>query len=202
MSLIVAFAGSKEAIIGGDKRSIAFFGSCPVLEDELYSGKIKNDAELVARAKDLGASLQISDGREKVWVHGNGDGNLLVGEVTEISLSSDRRRRIYLAPGAYLMAEIVGGEARVTGQGRSGCIILGNRLTQRLAAETIRNAGGKMSEEIMKSLFADVGSKTASVSSEYAVLSARATLSNPGDGLLAVLQEDCMKSGWRLCGQQ
>jgi hypothetical protein len=111
----------------GDKRSIAFLGSCPALEDELYSGKIKDDKELVARAKDLGASLQVSDGREKVWrrVEGKREGrgkedeNLLVGEVTEISLSSDRRRRIYLTPGAYLMADISGGEAKITGQGKS-----------------------------------------------------------------------------------
>jgi hypothetical protein len=164
---------------------------------------------LVARAKDLGATLQISDGREKVWIRVDekGDKNLLVGEVTEISLSSDRRRRIYLAPGAYLMAEIANGEAKITGEGRSGCIILGNILTQRLAAEAIKNAGGRLSEEIIKSIFAEVGSKTASVSREYAVLCSRAPLSsprsnNPRDVLLSTLQEDCKKSGWRLCGQQ
>lgn len=170
---------------------------------------------MVARAKDLGASLQVSDGREKVWRRGEGKGkedeNLLVGEVTEISLSSDRRRRIYLTPGAYLMADISGGDAKVTGQGKSGCIVLGNKLTQRLAGEMIRNAGGRMSEEIMKSIFIDVGSKTASVSREYAVLCAKVPLSspkvphplsNPNDVLLAALQEDCKQSGWRLCGQQ
>jgi hypothetical protein len=148
-----------------------------------------------------------------VYVEGGGEGkgdeNLLVGEVTEISLNSDRRRRIYLTLGAYLMADISEGEAKITGQGKSGCIILGNKLTQRLAGEMIRKAGGKMSEEIMKSIFIDVGSKTASVSSDYAVLCAKVPLSNskvplsnPKDVLLAVLQEDCMKSGWRLCGQQ
>jgi hypothetical protein len=210
MSLIVAFAGKNEAIIGGDKRSLAFIGSCPVLEDELYSGKIKNDAELATRAKELDASLQISDGREKVWVHGDGNengnenGSLLVGEVTEISLSFDRRRRIYLAPGAYLMAEIRDGEAKITGQGRSGCIVFGNKLTQSLAAEAISKAGGKMSEEIIKSIFADVAGKTASVSKDYAVLCSRdkAALADPNGALLAALQEDCKNSGWRLCGRQ
>ncbi len=100
------------------------------------------------------------------------------------------------------MADISGGDAKVTGQGKSGCIILGNKLTQRLAGEMVRKAGGKMSEEIMKSIFIDVGSKTASVSSDYAVLCAKVPLSNPNDVLLAALQEDCKKSGWRLCGQQ
>lgn len=114
------------------------------------------------------------------------------------------------------MADISGGDAKVTGQGKSGCIILGNKLTQRLAGEMIRKAGGRVSEEIMKSIFADVGSKTASVSREYAVLCAKVLplspkvplynpkvpLPNPNDVLLAALQEDCKKSGWRLCGQQ
>jgi hypothetical protein len=169
----------------------------------------------MARAKELGASLQVSDGREKIWRRGSVDGegegneNLLVGEVTEISLNSDKRRRIYLTPGAYLVADIFGGEAKITGQGKSGCIVFGNKLTQRLAGEMIRKAGGKMSEEIMKSIFIDVGSKTASVSGDYAVLCAKVPLSspkvplsNPKDVLLAALQEDCMKSGWRLCGRQ
>ena len=40
MSLIIAVAGSKEAIIGGDKRSITFLGSCPQLEQELIPGEL------------------------------------------------------------------------------------------------------------------------------------------------------------------
>ena len=95
MSLIIAVAGSKEAIIGGDKRSITFLGSCPELEQELYSGKLKTDEEMLNRARELGSSLQVSDGREKVWRRGD----VLVGEVTEISSALERRRRIYLVPG-------------------------------------------------------------------------------------------------------
>lgn len=128
---------------------------------------------------------------------------MLVGEVTEISLDKDRRRRIYLAPGAYLMAEVAGGEAKITGQGKSGCIILGNRLTQRLASETIQKAGGRMNEEIMKSIFADAGSKTASVSKEYTVLRTKAEsrLPDPAAALLDAFKEDCKKSGWKICDQ-
>ena len=81
MSLVIALAASREAVIGADRRAIAFLGPCPELEEELYSGQIKNDQELADRARELGASLQISDGREKVWRRGD----LLVGEVTEIS---------------------------------------------------------------------------------------------------------------------
>ncbi len=130
---------------------------------------------------------------------------MLVGEVTEISLDKDRRRRIYLAPGAYLMADITGGEARITEQGKSGCIILGNRMTQRLASETIQKAGGRMNEEIMKSIFIDAGSKTASVSKEYTVLrinaEARLPDSATATALLEAFKEDCKESGWKLCDQ-
>ncbi len=159
----------------------------------------------MARAKELSASLQVSDGREKVWRHERED--VLVGEVTELSLDKDRRRRIYLTPGAYLMAEITGGEARITGQGKAGCIILGNRLTQRLAGEAIRKAGGRMNEEIMRSIFADAGNKTASVSKEYTVLRTEAnvklpnTITTPAAALLDAFKEDCKKSGWRLCDE-
>ncbi len=203
--MVIAFAGSRKAIIGGDKRSITFLGSCSALEEELYSGKIRNDEDLVARSKELGASLQVADGREKVWKLRREDRDLLIGEVTEISLNSDRRRRIYLAPGAYLMAEIADGNAKITGQGKTGCIVLGNKLTQRLAGEAIKKAGGRMDETVMRSIFADAGEKTASVSKDYAVFTAGARQTDPTvdpmDVLIAQFKEDCEKSGWRLCGQ-
>ena len=108
MSLVIALAASREAVIGADRRAIAFLGPCPELEEELYSGQIENDQELADRARELGATLQISDGREKVWRRGD----LLVGEVTEISAKLSRRRRIYLAPGASLQVDITSGWRR------------------------------------------------------------------------------------------
>ena len=83
------------------------------MEEELYSGQIKNDEELAERARELGATLQISDGREKVRRRGD----LLVGEVTEISLKLSRRRRIYLAPGASLQVDITNDEVRIKAWG-------------------------------------------------------------------------------------
>ena len=115
MSLVIALAASREAVIGADRRAIAFLGPCPELEEELYSGQIKNDQELADRARELGASLQVSDGREKVWRRGD----LLVGEVTEISAKLSRRRRIYLTPGASLQVDITSGEDSTSaGRGR------------------------------------------------------------------------------------
>jgi len=198
LSLVIALAGSREAVVGGDRRSIAILGSCPKLEEELYSGRIRNDQELVARARELGASCQVSDGREKVWR----SKDVLVGEVTEISLHFERRRRIYLVPGAHLIVDVTGGEARITGQGKVGCIVLGNRFTQKLASEGVGRARGRVNEQLIKTILAAAGERTASVSREHTVLKCIVTQPDPQAALLRVLKEDCKKSGWRLCGLQ
>jgi hypothetical protein len=192
----VALAGSKEAVIGGDRRAISFLGSCANLEEELYSGQIKNDEELLARAQDLGATLQVSDGREKVWKAGG----VLVGEVTEISEKLQRRRRIYLVSGAHLVVDITGSEARISSTGKVGCVVFGNRITQRLAAEGAAKAKGRLNEAVIESILVDVADKTASVSREHTVLRTDARPSNPDAALMDALQADCQKNGWRLGG--
>lgn len=175
---------------------------CPELEGELYSGKIRNDDELKARAKELGASIQVSDGREKVWIWSQGKGNILVGEVTEISPAIERRRRIYLTPGAYVMADITDKEAKIIGMGKVAAMVLGNKFTQKLAGEGIAKAKGRVSEQVIKTIFEDAAKRTASVSKEYTVLSTAVKKPDPEAAVLAALKEDCEKSGWRLCGQQ
>jgi hypothetical protein len=198
MSLIIAVAGSKEAIIGGDKRSITFLGSCPELEQELYSGKLKTDEDLLNRARELGASLQVSDGREKVWRRGD----VLVGEVTEISQAMERRRRIYLVPGAYIMADVTGKEAKVIGKGKVACMVFGNRFTQDQANHGVKNVKGKIDAGAVKAILDDISRKTPSISPEHCVLSTNVQQPNPEAAVLDALQEDCRKCGWRLCGQQ
>ena len=106
MSLVIALAASRQAVIAADRRAILFMGSCPPLEAELYSGQIKDDRELEVRTEALGAVIQVSNSREKVWRRGD----VLVGEVTELSPRLQRRRRIYIAPGASLQVEIRSGE--------------------------------------------------------------------------------------------
>ncbi len=56
MSLVVALTKSKEAVIGGDRRSITFLGSWPELEEELYCGRISDDEALLAKAMRWGHS--------------------------------------------------------------------------------------------------------------------------------------------------
>jgi len=195
MSLVVAFAGSREAVIAGDHRSISFLGSYPQLEEELYSGQIRSDEELLARAREMGAVLQVRDGREKVWKHGD----VLVGEVAELSERLQRRRRIYLAPGAHIVVEIIGSEARITSQGKVGCIVFGNRITQKLAGEGAAKAKGRLNEQVIRGILDLVAARTPSVSRGNTVLRTAVLQEDPERALLDALQADCRMNGWRLC---
>ncbi|MDD1761930.1 MAG: DUF2121 domain-containing protein [Methanothrix sp.] len=203
MSLVIALSASRKAVIGADRRAIAFLGSCSQLEEELYSGRIKDDRELEARAKETGEVIQISDGREKVWRRGD----ILVGEVTEISARLSRRRRIYVAPGVSLQVDITsdngsGGTVKIRAWGGVGCIIFGNRFTQKLAADEVALAGGRVNEALIEGILSKAGERTASVSREHTVLSSDAILSDAKAVILRVLLEDCRESGWRLCDPQ
>ncbi len=198
MSLVVAFAGKKRAILGGDKRSIAFFGRAEALEEELYSGRIRTDEELRRRAEELGSNIRISDGREKVWKWG--DGGVLVGEVTELSVESQRRRRIYLVPGGYLLVEIAGKKAEVSKRGKSTLVILGNRFTREFAYQRLGATGKPPELSSMRSLFEEAMEATASVSPDYTLLTSDEVNPNPEAVLLRALREDCEEGGWELTG--
>jgi len=198
LSLVVAFAGKKRAILGGDKRSIAFFGRAEALEEELYSGRIRTDEELRRRAEELGSNIRISDGREKVWKWG--DGGVLVGEVTELSVESQRRRRIYLVPGGYLLVEIAGKKAEVSKRGKSTLVILGNRFTREFAYQRLGATGKPPELSSMRSLFEEAMEATASVSPDYTLLTSDEVNPNPEAVLLRALREDCEEGGWELTG--
>ena len=184
-------------MIGGDKRSIAFFGRAEPLEEELYSGKIRTDEELRSRAEELGSNIQIADGREKVWKR---RGEILVGEVTELSVQSQRRRRVYLVPGGYLLVEITGKKAEVSKKGKSTLIILGNRFTRELAYQRLGAAGRPPELSSMRSLFHEARKATASVSPDYTLISSEELNPNPEAVLLRALREDCEEGGWELSG--
>lgn len=198
MSLVVAFAGKNRAMIGGDRRSIAFFGGAEDLEEELYSGKIRTDEELKKRAEDLGSMIQIADGREKVWKRK--DGEVLVGEVTEISLERQGRRRVYLVAGGYLLVEISGKRAEISKRGRSTLVILGNLFTREFAYKRLGAAGKSPDLSSMKSLFEEARRATASVSPDYTLLTSERVPSNPEAVLVRALREDSEEMGWELFG--
>ena len=198
MSLVVALVKSKEAVIGGDRRSITFLGSWPKLEQELYSGQIKDDEALLVRAKEIGATLQVTDGRDKVWKRGD----ILVGEVTEISPQLERRRRIYAAPGAQLQVDISGKEARIRDSGRAGCIVYGNRFTQQIAVSIVVEANGRVDEALIRKIFQEAAKKTASISQEHVILRSERMFSDPQKALEEALEEDCQENGLSLCAPQ
>ncbi|MHC1631994.1 MAG: MJ0548 connectase family domain-containing protein [Methanotrichaceae archaeon] len=195
MSLVVAFAGKTKAIVGGDRRSIIFFNKVESLEEELYSGQIKTDEDLISRAEELNAKIQISDRREKVWR----DGDVLVGEVTEYSLESQKRRRIYVIPGSYLLAEISGSQAVVTNKGKSALIVLGNRITRDLAYKRLGRLKFVDDSDI-RSVFQEARKNTASVSQNCTVLSSEKTLANPETVLVQTLRQDCEENRWQISG--
>jgi hypothetical protein len=198
LSLVVAFAGKKRAMIGGDQRSIAFFGGAERLEEELYSGRIRTDEELIRRAEELGSVIHIADGREKVWKRR--DGEVLVGEVTELSVESQRRRRVYLVPGGYILVEISGKRAEVSKRGKSTLVILGNRFTREFAYQRLGAVGKAPDLSSLKSLFEEARRATASVSPDFTLLSSDKIHSNPEAVLLQALREDCEERGWELFG--
>ena len=211
MSLVIALAASREAVIGADRRAIAFLGPCPKLEEELYSGQIKNDQELADRARELGATLQISDGREKVWRRGicwwerslryrpsfpgAGGFTSLPEPVCRWTSRAGKMPESVQEEGA-------GGEARIRAWDGVGCIVFGNRFTQKLAYEEVGRAGGRVNEALIKSILVKAGEKTASVSRENTVLRSDVKQSDPKAALLKALEEDCKESGWRLCAPQ
>jgi hypothetical protein len=195
--LVVAFCGQKEAVLAGDKRSITFSGDCSALEEELYSGKIKDDRELMDRAKELGVWLRVTDGREKVW----SKGSVLVGEVTEISGQNVKFRRIYLVPGAFLLVDGKEGKVEIRDSGRSSCVVLGNKITQKIAYQALQMAG-RFNRDTIKAVFEEVSRLSASVSQVHTVLTTSVQLPDPEKALLDALRADCQESGWELCAPQ
>jgi len=195
VSLVMAFSGRKRAIVGGDRRSITFFGEAEALEEELYDGRIRTDEELARRAEELGVRILVSDSRDKVWKRGF----VLVGEVTEVSLGSDRRRRIYVTPGRYLLVDISKGRAVVKTEGKTSLVVFGNKITKRLANERL---GWQRSFDhaVFKSAFEDIRKLTASISPDHTVIDIGEGRPDPRSALCQALRQDCEESGWMVSG--
>jgi hypothetical protein len=81
-------------------------------------------------------------------------------------------------------------------------MVFGNRFTQDLANQGIKNAKGKIDAGAVGAILADVSNMTPSISPEHRVLSTDVRQPKPEAAVLDALQEDCQKCGWRLCGQQ
>ena len=158
MSLIIAYVGKKGCVMASDKRKIGYFGdkqNLKTLEDELYSGKIDNDDDFLARAKELGISIKITDDASK--------------------LNETRRRRIYGTTNGYQIVELLGSDTESRKAGDSGVIIFGNEYAKRMAETSIKRTW-KASQslrymgEIFQAILEDVASKTPTVGKNIDVL--------------------------------
>jgi len=185
-------------VICGDGRTITFLDDAAELEQELYSGQIRTDQDLKRRALQLRASLQVEDGKQKVWKRGG----ILVGEVSETTTRSERRRRVYLTPGAFLLADLMDGEMAEIGFGRVSAVVLGNRFTRGAAESAIRMAGGRIDADFLAGVMRGVAGRTASVSPDHVLLRSAEVERDPAKALHKALEEDCRERGWRLCAQQ
>lgn len=171
MSLIMTYVGSKGCVMAGDKRSIGFLGDKDqreLLEEEMYTGKIKTTEELHKRAGQLDINLKIIDNVEKV----RNLGDVLVGEVKLRTTLETRRKRIYGTSSGYHQVELTGSEIKNVKSGQSSIVVFGNKITKEIAnkhlkkewkSKTSLNEVGKIFEKIME----DVAQATPTVSQEY-----------------------------------
>lgn len=143
MSIIVGYYGNNGAVIVGDRRNMIFRGNPEKrkeLEKELYSGKIKNDEELMKIAEDMGIKIYIEDEREKIRKIGD---DVLVGEVKSIGADS-KRRRMYLTKGKCIMIDILNDTiTNKSVKNGSGIILFGNTYLKNIVQEELKKDMGK-----------------------------------------------------------
>lgn len=171
----MTYIGSKGCVIAGDKRSIGFLGDKnqrELLEEDLYSGKIKTEEKLTQRAKELEINLKITDQGEKV----RNLGKVLVGEVKIRATHETKRKRIYATTNGYHQVELTGSEIKNVKSGKSSIVIFGNKITKEIAGKSLKKHWkSKISLEEMEKIFQnvmeDVAQTTPSVSPQYDIIS-------------------------------
>jgi len=189
MSLVICFSGKKGAIIAGDMREILFGGdddAIAALEKDLYSGAVTTEGDLQERARSLGVTIVIRDGREKV----SSRGDILIGEVGERERDRVRKRCVYATAGSYALVEMH--DSRMISAERregAGFVVLGNEITKRIAHQCIRDywKAGTLDDAVRVIVMAmETASRaTPTVSKQYSLLQTRGR----GD-LLALLEEE------------
>jgi hypothetical protein len=155
----------------GDKRRIAFFGDKELiqkLEEELYSGKIKNDEELLERSKSLDVTIKVVDDAKKV----RSLGDVVVGEVRFKTTFETRRKRIYATTNGYDIVELLGSKIDKIQKGESSIIVFGNKMTKKIANDIIREnwkpkTNLKDIGELFKVIMEEIALLTPSISKDY-----------------------------------
>ena len=137
----------------------------------MYNGKIDNDDDFLARAKELGISIKITDDANKLKIIGN----TIRGEVSTKGTMETKRRRIYGTTNGYQIVELLGSQTKSRKAGDSGVIIFGNDYAKRMA-ETLIKRKWKSSQslrymgDIFQGILEEIASKTPTVGNEIDVL--------------------------------
>jgi len=171
MSLIMTYIGSKGCVMVGDKRRIGFLGNKEqreLLEEELYSNKIKSIETLLQRAEQLQIKLNINDDGEKI--HKIDD--VLVSEVKHSTPFETKRKRIYATTNGYHLVELSGSKIQKIQSGKSSIVVFGNKISKKIANKAIEShwkskINLKGIEEIFINVVEDVAAITPSVSPQY-----------------------------------
>lgn len=182
MSLIICYTGSRGSVIIGDRRRIGFFGdekNREMLEEEMYSGSIKNRESLLKRAGELGVTLKITDEAEKV----RAIGEVVMGEVSFKSPQETKRKRIYATTGSFSIVELLGSTIKKIENGDSSIVVFGNKFTKETANKILKKHWKKKTTlkevgEIFKLVMGEVARKTPSVSQEYNLIIKHPSLDN------------------------
>jgi len=173
MSLVIAFCGKERSFMAGDQREIFLSGdesSTGTLEEELYSGKIRDEEGLYRRGRELGVGLSIRDDKCKVQEK---DG-VLVGEVSEERRGDEAHAEAVCLVRALRDHGDPWPRGKEVARGTaSRFIVLGNRVTQEVADRCIASywkaAGGGPADALRVILMTmeEAASLTPSVSRGY-----------------------------------
>jgi hypothetical protein len=174
MSLVIAFIGIRGSIMAGDMREIILWGDSSgsdQFEEELYSGRIRNDEGMQHRAHELGIQLRVRDTKAKV----RDKDNILIGEVSDFERGVSRKRRLYVTTGRFALAAIEGPRFSLIQQGKAGrFVVLGNPFTQQIANQCIQEEwkGGGYGEafHVIQHIMTATARKSASVSQKYVLI--------------------------------
>lgn len=174
MSLIIAYIGKKGCVMASDKRRIGYFGNkeqLNVLEDELYSGKIKTDEEFKIKAEEYGISIKITEDATKITTVGN----CVRGEVTTKKVFETYRKRIYGTTMGYQIVELSGSETVSREAGEKAIIVFGNKFAKQEAEKLINkkwkpSLSLKYMGDIFEEILTEISRKTPTIGNTFDVL--------------------------------
>ncbi|ABR55098.1 conserved hypothetical protein [Methanococcus vannielii SB] len=131
MSVIIGYYGKNGVVIAGDKRTILFNGEekkREMLEELLYSGKIKNDDDLSEKSAEFSVKVHILDDQKKIKQLEN----TLIGEVRTIGKDS-KRKKMYLSKDICVILDIENDNiVKKSVKTGTGIVVFGNKYVKKI----------------------------------------------------------------------